>query len=170
MRYRVLWGTLALLIAAGPGEAAALSDFDKAILDAHNRERAGLGVPPLTWSDTLAADAAQWADHLVKLGHPQHSKPEERNHEGESLWVGTAGAYTPDEMVQGWIGEKSSFVYGTFPGVVKTGDWHVVGHYTQVVWRNTKEIGCAKASLSGGLDLLVCRYNPAGNLIGEKPY
>jgi uncharacterized protein YkwD len=155
------------LIAAGP--ALADSAFDKAVLDAHNKERATLGVPALTWSDALAKDAAGWAAHLVQLGHPVHSKPEERNHEGESLWMGTAGAYSPDEIVGGWIAEKSNFVYGAFPAVVKSGDWHVVGHYTQVIWRNAKQVGCAKTTLSGS-DLVVCRYNPAGNLVGEKPY
>ena len=168
MRNRVLWVALAATMMASAGQAAP-SDFDRAVLDTHNRERAGVGVPALVWSDKLAADAAAWAAHLAKLGHPQHATPEERSHEGESLWAGTAGAYTPEEMVGGWIAEKSSFVYGTFPGVVKSGDWHGVGHYTQVVWRNTREVGCAKASM-GTMDLVVCRYSPAGNLVGEKPY
>ncbi len=125
--------------------------------------------PPLAWSDKLAQDAAGWAAHLAALGHAEHSKPDQRAHEGESLWQGTAGAYGPDEMVAGWIAEKKDFVYGAFPAVTKAADWHVVGHYTQVVWRNTKELGCARAA-AGAWDILVCRYNPAGNMVGEKPY
>jgi uncharacterized protein YkwD len=160
---------IALAVMAMTASAQADSAFDKGLLDAHNKERATLGVPPLTWSDALAKDAAGWAAHIVQIGHPVHSKPEERSHEGESLWMGTAGAFSPDEIVGGWIAEKSSFVYGAFPNVVKSGDWHVVGHYTQVIWRNTKEVGCAKTTM-GGNDLVVCRYNPAGNLVGEKPY
>jgi uncharacterized protein YkwD len=163
---RAIFVLFAAAIAAGPAAAA---DFNKAVLDAHNRERLVIGVPPLVWSDALAKDAAGWAAHLVQLGHPVHSKPDERGHEGESLWMGTAGAYSPDEIVDGWVAEKSNFVYGAFPAVVKSGDWHAVGHYTQVIWRNTKEVGCAKTAM-GGSDVVVCRYNPAGNLVGEKPY
>ncbi len=156
-----------VLIAAGP--VLADGAFDKALLDAHNKERAAVGVPALIWSDALAKDAAGWAAHLAALGHAEHSKPDQRSHEGESLWQGTAGAYGPDEVVAGWIAEKKDFVYGAFPAVTRTGDWHVVGHYTQVVWRNTREVGCAKTT-AGAWDIVVCRYSPAGNLVGEKPY
>jgi hypothetical protein len=48
-------------------------------------------------------------------------------------------------------------------------DWHVVGHYTQMIWRGTTRIGCALAS-SRRWDVLVCRYGPPGNFIGEMPY
>ena len=50
----------------------------KDILDLHNRERAAVGFPRLTWSDSLAADAQSWANHLATLGivcGPQGCKP-----------------------------------------------------------------------------------------------
>jgi len=46
---------------------------------------------------------------------------------------------------------------------------HVVGHYTQMIWKNTSQIGCALAR-TNSWDILVCRYSPKGNMIGEKPY
>jgi cytoskeletal protein RodZ len=49
------------------GTAQQESVDDKTILDVHNRERAAVSVPALVWSDKLAADAKDWADHLVKL-------------------------------------------------------------------------------------------------------
>ena len=45
----------------------------------------------------------------------------------------------------------------------------VIGHYTQMVWKKTNEVGCATAD-SNTLSLLVCRYSPGGNLYGETPY
>lgn len=45
------------------------------------------------------------------------------------------------------------------------------GHYTQMIWRATREIGCAVAKrkdIPGYIAL--CRYSPSGNTIGEKPY
>jgi hypothetical protein len=44
-----------------------------------------------------------------------------------------------------------------------------VGHYTQLVWRATTQVGCASAS-SEREDILVCRYAEAGNYRGERPF
>lgn len=166
-------GPGAIFFVAATVVTTAGGDFTQQILDAHNKERAGLGLPPLTWSKELAEDAADWARHLAEIGRLEHSDPKDRggHRVGENLCMGTAGGYTPAVMVEGWIAEKRDFLYGTFPAVTgaASGDWHLVGHYTQVVWRNTTEIGCAKAS-TGTWDVLVCRYNPAGNTAGQKPY
>ena len=69
----------------------------------------------------------------------------------------------------GWIAEKSNFQNGVFPNVGLSENTQIPGHYTQVIWRGTAELGCA---LTSGVrtDYLVCRYTPAGNLIGERPY
>ena len=151
---------------AGPGFAGAPNDFAARILTAHNDERTALQLPPLAWSDTLAAAAAEWANRLVEVGRPEHSPKSVRPGIGENLWAGTAGAFTPEEMVQGWAAEKEFYHYGPF--ALPT-DGHVVGHYTQMIWKNTTEVGCATAKM-GTWDVLVCRYAPEGNLLGEKPY
>ncbi len=54
----------------------------------------------------------------------------------------------------------------------------VCGHYTQVVWRDSTELGCGMANCtvnnpfggSGPWQLWVCNYNPPGNYVGMKPY
>ena len=38
------------------------------------------------------------------------------------------------------------------------------GHYTQIVWKDTKEVGCAKISCDGNKTLWRCNYNPHGNV------
>lgn len=142
------------------------TDRVQEILAAHNKYRAEVGVAPLQWSNTLANSAQQWANHLAATGQFQHSG----SGYGENIWMGTSGHYSFTQMVDGWGGEKKYFIpNSTFPNVSNSGKWQDVGHYTQLIWRNTQEVGCGFAS-GGGNDYLVCQYNPAGNVIGQKVY
>jgi len=157
-----------LILSVAPCEAE--GGLAEQMLAAHNAERATLDLAPLTWSQALATNAAIWADVLALTGRFEHSRNEERPGEGENLWRGTANAYSPGEMVHGWSEEKAYFRDGLFPQVQDTPqDSHVVGHYTQMIWKSTTAVGCALA-VGGGWDVLVCRYSPAGNIIGEAPY
>lgn len=150
--------------------ADAAPDLAPTILAAHNAERAAVGVPRLSWSNRLTADAAVWARHLARSGRFEHSRREERPGQGENLWMGTAGRYGHADMVEGWTSEKADFVAGkAFPAVSRTGKRSDVGHYTQMIWRETTEVGCAVAS-GGGWDYLVCRYSPPGNVLGRRVY
>ncbi len=90
--------------------------------------------------------------------------------QGENLWMGTAGAFTLAEMVDDWGRERRHFANGIFPEVSTTGSWSDVGHYTQMVWRNTTAVGCAGRAASDGYYRLVCRYSPAGNIIGQRAF
>ncbi len=157
---------LTLLTAAPLARGA---DIQKPILDGHNAERRAVGVPPVAWDDALASQAATWARHLAALGRLEHSAAADRPGEGENLWMGTAGAYAPAQMAAGWTAEKADFANGVFPDVARDGHWRAVGHYTQMIWRGTTKIGCATAS-SPAWDVLVCRYAPAGNMVGEWVY
>ena len=48
------------------------ADFVNSILAVHNHERTAVGVPPLAWSDKLAADAKTEAEYLVTVGKLTH--------------------------------------------------------------------------------------------------
>ena len=143
--------------------------FDQRVLAAHNRERKGLGLVPLSWNAGLARSARRWADHLATTGRFEHAPESNANPQGENLWAGTKGYYSPEAMVDAWIREKKYFRAGTFPDNSTTGRVEDVGHYTQVVWRATTQVGCAE-SRSRREDILVCRYAEAGNYRGEVPY
>ncbi|MEJ6486808.1 CAP domain-containing protein [Nostoc punctiforme UO1] len=135
----------------------------EAILAAHNKYRAEVGVPPLRWSDNLAASAQQWANHLAQTGIFQHSQS------GENLAQGSAGAFSVTQLVDMWGNEKNHFHKGNFPDISNTGEWKDVGHYTQVVWKNTTEVGCSLARGNSN-DVLVCHYNPVGNVMGQSVF
>ena len=144
-------------------------NFEGRVLAAHNLERERLGIAPLAWDRKLVESAQRWADHLAASGRFEHAKGGGWAPQGENLWAGTRGYYSPEAMVDAWVREKRHFRQGTFPNNSLTGDVEDVGHYTQLVWRETGRVGCARAA-SGSEDILVCRYLHAGNYIGERPF
>jgi hypothetical protein len=153
------------------GSVGRVSSLETRLLAAHNRERSAAGLEMLAWDPALAKDAAQWARELAASGAFEHSPedPDDEDPQGENLWMGTSGAYSPEDMVGMWIEEKKDYRAGTFPNVSRTGDYADVGHYTQVMWHSTGTVGCAVAK--GAEDeVLVCRYLDGGNVMGERVF
>jgi uncharacterized protein YkwD len=145
------------------------SNFADRVLARHNRERVAMGIAPLQWDQQLAGAAQDWANHLAATGRFEHAPERANDPEGENLWAGTKGAFTLERMVDAWIREKRYFTPGLFPNNSATGSVEDIGHYTQLMWRDTGEVGCALAR--GQVeDVLVCRYSDAGNYIGERPF
>jgi hypothetical protein len=143
------------------------ADLARAMLAVHNRERASAGAQPFTWDARLAGDAARYGPALARLGKLVHSEPTSRLGEGENLWMGSGGAYSFTEMAESWAAEKELFRPGIFPAVSRSGHWSDVGHYTQMIWATSRRMGCALYS-DAHWDYLVCRYAPAGNVVGER--
>lgn len=139
------------------------------LLAAHNAERQRLGIKPLVWSAKLAEHAKKWSQSLAVSDMMEHSVSAADGSEGENLWFGTKDDYSPDEMVGFFVDEGKMFKRGVFPEVSTTGRWEDVGHYTQLIWKDTREVGCAITS-NPRRDVLVCRYSPMGNIVGQKAY
>lgn len=174
---------LSILIAAAPtpdrvvelrtSDVPALRDpalFRKTMLDGHNAARSAVGVPPLVWDESLAGAAAGYAQHLAETRRFAHAQqPQGPGFQGENLWTGTRDAFSYREMVGYWVDERRHFVNAETPMFSRTGRWQDVGHYTEIVWRGTTAVGCATASNDSD-DYLVCRYSPAGNVVGERAF
>lgn len=139
------------------------------MLRTHNEAREEVGTPPMELDDDLSAQALEYAQELARTGQFQHSPPSDRPGQGENLWAGTPSAFSYEEMSGAWIEEKRFYQHARFPFVSTTGQWQDVGHYTQIIWRDTTRLGCGLATGSGR-DYLVCRYAPPGNVSGEFPY
>ncbi len=136
------------------------------MIAAHNEARRQYGVGPLIWDEGLARNASIYAQHLARTGRFEHDpQPGRRPPEGENLFMGTRNAYSYADMIGLLIAERRYFRPGRFPAVSRTGDWSQVAHYTQIVWPTSQRVGCATASNRAN-DYLVCRYWPAGNVVG----
>jgi uncharacterized protein YkwD len=107
----------------------------------------------LTWSGELAATAQQRA-RRCDFNHDDPSL------HGENLFWGTAGAYSPQSAVASWYEEIAEYDFArpNFNGQT--------GHFTQIVWLSSKQLGCGMA-LCRSNPLLVCRYSPPGNVSGQ---
>lgn len=130
------------------------------MLAAHNEIRKHAELRPLTWSESLAAVAQDWASHLLSEGQFYH-RP--RPKYGENLLEISGARALGSEVVAIWAGEASNYSYSsnTCHGVC--------GHYTQLIWSSTREVGCAVAH-NAVREVWVCNYNPPGNWVGERPY
>lgn len=143
-------------------------------LEAHNRERHRVGAGELAWDPRLARLASDWARHLCRGGKSPPSlqhRPSTPGGPGENLWAGfttEASRFPIGDAVKSWAGERR--YYDERSGRCRGG---VCGHYTQLVWRDTRQVGCGVATCPAGAftaTVWACNYAPAGNVVGEKPY
>ncbi|KAJ0028689.1 hypothetical protein Pint_35521 [Pistacia integerrima] len=130
-------------------------------LDAHNKIREHMGEPPLNWDEELAKCAQNWANALSGDCNMIHSY----GPYGENLFWGGYDHWTPTEVVQSWASESQYF--DDKGNTCSEGQ--MCGHYTQVIWRKTCRIGCARQKCNNGGLIVVCNYDPPGNYEHENP-
>lgn len=132
------------------------------LLKAHNDVRAQREIAPLQWSPRLAETAQAWAEHLSAIGALQHDRS---RRVGQNLFVSYGATSRPSFVVGKWAEESKDYDERRF----RCAPGEVCGHFTQIIWRATKEVGCGVARGGNG-EFWVCNYSPPGNFVGEKPY
>jgi pathogenesis-related protein 1 len=142
-----------------------------AILTHHNTIRKEKGVAALSWSISLSAYAQKWADYLAQKnnGNIRHRDVCGENGQsyGENIfWGSSAIAYPPLQASISWYQEKELYSYRA----INNSNWIKTGHYTQMMWKDTREMGVGISICANGAIIVVANYYPAGNVIGQYPY
>ncbi|MDM7956256.1 CAP domain-containing protein [Blastomonas sp.] len=171
-RSACLLAAVAAMGLAGPGQARGelrSVELKTDMLAAHNAARKQVGLGPMVWSPILAADAKKYASQMSRSRQFAHSNPVRgAKPQGENLWMGTHDAYSFAEMAGSWVDERQLYDGGSISQAMSNGTFGAIGHYTQIIWRGTSKVGCAVVS-NPDEDYLVCRYLPAGNVMGASP-
>ena len=159
---------------------------------AHNAVRAGVhrDLLPLEWSDSLAALAQGWARTLARDACTMRHNPD-RGRIGENLlwagprtrrierWAEPDGPRTTEittevqnldapAVVQSWADEARW--YDAARGHCDAPAGESCGHYTQIVWSGTSQVGCGMAVCGNKGQIWVCNYRPPGNVQGRRPF
>lgn len=130
------------------------SEFEQAMLQAHNFYRKEHNASNLVWNDTSAEYAQNWAGdcEFKHSGGPT----------GENLAAGYANG---SASVDAWGLEREHYNFN------KPGFSEATGHFTQVVWGNTTSVGCGRTNCSSRNTTpgwyVVCEYYPPGNIVGD---
>lgn len=136
-------------------------DWTKQILDRHNVVRAQHCAAELTWSDEIAASAQEYANRCVW-------KHDSATPYGENLAYRDLNA-SALSTIDAWYAEGANYDFAQPGFSLQT------GHFTQVVWNASTNLGCARAqcalsalkqdpSLTGDVYFYVCRYAARGNI------
>ncbi|GAA0167317.1 defense/immunity protein [Lithospermum erythrorhizon] len=148
-------------VAATP-QASTIQDY----LDAHNKARTEVKVPPMKWSNDLAKAASMQVRYQRDYKNCSFANLESSQYGGNQLWA-SGYKVTPQIVVESWVAEKKFYKYADNSCAPN----HGCGVYTQIVWKDSTELGCAQGICTKNQSsLTICYYNPPGNFVGEKPY
>ncbi|PHH76341.1 hypothetical protein CDD82_4044 [Ophiocordyceps australis] len=127
--------------------------FESGILGVTNQYRAQHGARALQWNNSLA----WWA-----YGYLDRNKCAWKHSQGPWGENIACGYVTPAHSVQVWGDERRVYDY-RHPGFS-----HETGHFTQLVWKGTTDVGCAREWCGRYMRWFVaCEYWPPGNVQGQ---
>ena len=138
------------------------TDFQKSALDAHNNYRAKHHVGKLVLNQELCDIAQKYAEELARTGNFAHSGNSfHDDNMGENLFACYGMKITGKMMTDDWYNEVNQYNFNN-PGYISG-----TGHFTQIVWKGSKQVGFGYAQARDGYYYGVANYYPAGNFIGE---
>ncbi|XP_046733252.1 cysteine-rich venom protein TEL1 [Silurus meridionalis] len=130
------------------------------IVNIHNMFRRQVDPPAsnmlmMSWSSEVAAIAQKWADTCSMEHGPPSSRMLGSYEMGENLLEGSPVISWTDVITE-WHSEVANYNYSSGSGNGKP-----IGHYTQVVWFGSYQVGCGVAKC-GGAYFYDCQYYRQG--------
>ncbi|KAF7692002.1 hypothetical protein HF521_010969 [Silurus meridionalis] len=118
------------------------------IVNIHNMFRRQVDPPAsnmlmMSWSSEVAAIAQKWADTCSMEHGPPSSRMLGSYEMGENLLEGSPVISWTDVITE-WHSEVANYNYSSGSGNGKP-----IGHYTQVVWFGSYQVGCGVAKCGG---------------------
>jgi len=172
---------------AGALSAEETTQFNNECLNAHNVLRAlHPGTGAMTWNDDVAKGAQEWANYLATLGKMEHASGTGLGENLYTSWWGLSGcgSATCSAAVRAWYMEINDYDYATHDRKA-TSPGKAIGHFTQVVWKGSTEVGAGiaygkrieKVTNADGVEeekvynavYIVGRYKPPGNYGARRP-
>ena len=138
------------------------TDFQKSALDAHNNYRAKHHVGKLVLNQELCDIAQKYAEELARTGNFAHSGNSfHDDNMGENLFACYGMKITGKMMTDDWYNEVNQYNFNN-PGYISG-----TGHFTQIVWKGSKQVGFGYAQARDRYYYGVANDYPVGNFIGE---
>lgn len=154
-----------LLLALASAMVVTAQNEPEDMLIAHNEVRATVGVGPLTWDPIVAAYAQSYAEKR-RADCQLIPSPEVRPY-GENLFRGGTEWNAVDAVFY-WASGKQYYDHATNTCSAPTGE--SCDRYLELVWRDTKAIGCGAVPCDGNVGVFViCCYSPP-HMVGQIPY
>jgi uncharacterized protein YkwD len=138
------------------------NEFQQSALKAHNKYREKHHVGELKLSKELCDIAQKYAEKMARTSVFAHSDGKfNGKNMGENLFACYGMKITGKMMTDDWYNEVSQYDFNN-PGFSDG-----AGHFTQLVWKGSREVGFGYAQASDGYYYGVANYYPAGNYLGE---
>ncbi|KAL0943577.1 extracellular scp domain protein [Colletotrichum truncatum] len=130
--------------------------FTSAVLNSTNHYREQHNASDVSWNETLADFAEEYLDGMEDCDWEHSDGPY-----GENLAKGYPNV---TRSVEAWGDERDDYDFDDAEFSEET------GHFTQLVWKNTTDVGCARKLCNDNAWYLVCEYWPRGNVLGQFEY
>ncbi|KAF7268752.1 uncharacterized protein LOC143195873 [Rhynchophorus ferrugineus] len=141
------------------------SDFITDCLCWHNVYRQRHNSPPLTMSPELCHLAQTWANHLAHTNRFYYRNDKDI---GQNLFCRMTNVIVTDvtgqEITTYWYSAVKQYDFRNEPDRLRANV--NAGHFTQLVWANSRHFGLGKARSRSGKIVVVAHYSPAGNIPG----
>lgn len=139
-----------------------LENFRQEALKQHNSYRNMHRAPSLNRDYELDNIAQEYANRLAKqCSGIVHSN----NGKGENLYFSYNKLPTGNEVVTEFYNEIKYYIFGA--NNLGSSNFSRIGHFTQVVWTETKKLGSG-IQKCGDKYYVVMNYFPPGNVIGKE--